>query len=141
MVMRNKRKRHFLTCVAAVTCLGCTGQSAYLNAGRSEVMLVLAERGIEVMQEDSAHVHSVDSNSLRNVIAHFKKGVCTSVVTTFQKPEDFDKVVEFMNRRYESTGTMSWRVGMDGGSDRITGHRRNGYDVIEETFVESEKKE
>lgn len=139
--MKNKRKRYFLLCIAAVTCFGCMGQSAYLTAGRSEVMTILGERGIEVMQEDSGHVHSVDSNSLRNVITYFTEGVCTSVVTTFQRSDDFERVVEFMNRRYESTGELNWRVEMDGGSDRITGYRMNGYDVIEETFVESEKKE
>ena len=128
-------------CVIVLMCLGCMGQSAYMGAERSEVMRILGERGMETMQEDSGHVHSVDGNSLRNVIAYFTKGVCTGVITTFQRPEDFEKVVEFMDRRYESTGRMKWSVQMEGGLDRIAGYRRIGYDVIEETFVESGKKE
>lgn len=139
--MKKKIESYIILTAVMFTCIGCLGQSAYLTAGRDEVVRILNEREMEVMAEDSGHIHSVDGKSLRNVITYFSAGICTSVVTTFQRPEDFERVAEFMKRRYESVGEMNWRVAVGNGWDCIVGYRRGGYDVIEENFVKAEDKQ
>lgn len=116
---------------------GCIGQSSYLTLEREGAVKLLNEREIEIYEEDSDHIHSVDSIGLRNIILYFTEGVCMRVVTTFQREEDFKRVVAFMNRSFEWIDELYWKVKMEGGEDVITGWRRPGYDIIEENFVSS----
>ena len=109
-------------------------QSVYLNMTREKVVELLNEREIEIMDSDNGHIHSVDDRLYRNLIMYFEDGYCYKVITTFQEPESFMKMLGFLRRRYKEVGKMCWILPMESGKDVVIAYRETGFDVIEEEF-------
>ena len=128
--------KHLLTLMASLHLgFGGIAQSSYLTVSRKEAVRLLNERDIDIYEHDSDHIHSVDGNGLRNIILYFTEDACMRVVTTFQRKEDFERVVAFMNRNCEWIDELCWKVKVEGGIDSIVAWRKTGYDMIEENFV------
>ena len=116
---------------------GSFSQSVYLTMDRGQIERLLQERQIEVGESDQEHIHAVDDRLLLNLIFYFSDGYCSTMVTTFQHPEGFLKLVGFMEANFRKAEEMCWVVPMENGVDVVKAYRKTGYDVIEENFFDN----
>lgn len=111
------------------------GQSPYLNLNYDTVLKMLKQRRIEIAEMDSAHIHSIDLKNLRNMVFFFENEVCIRVLTTFQLPDDYRKVVNFLDVKFGYTNGMNWVIKTEEGIDSVMAARRSGFHFINESFT------
>lgn len=128
-------KLAFAFFVGIVVSFSSMGQSPYLNLKYDKVVKMLMQRGIEIAEMDSTHIHSVDDKNLRNMVFFFENDVCNRVITTFQLPEDYRKVINFLDVKFGYTNGMNWVIKTEEGIDSVTAARRAGFHFINESFT------
>lgn len=113
----------------------CFSQNSFLTLTYQEIFDELKQRNIEIMESDSAHIHAVDDITYRNLIFYFTDSICLKMVTTFQFPQDFLKIIKYYDSKYKSNQPMLWFMSFNGGVDSIRAYRKNGYDMIVENYI------
>jgi hypothetical protein len=93
------------------------------------------QRGIEIVEMDSSHIHSLDERKLRNMVFFFEDDVCNRVLTTFQLQDDYKKAVNFLDVKFGYTDGMNWVIKTEDGIDSVMAARRSGFHFINESFT------
>lgn len=115
--------------------LNSMAQSPYLNLKFDTIVRLLMQRGIEIVEMDSSHIHSLDERKLRNMVFFFEDDVCNRVLTTFQLQDDYKKAVNFLDVKFGYTDGMNWVIKTEDGIDSVMAARRSGFHFINESFT------
>lgn len=107
----------------------------YFLKNASEIRKILSEMPvIEIMEDDSIHIHAVDDVQLSNLIFYFDNKVCTTFVTTHQVLQKYDKIQYKLNSMYGYSDRNEWLDFLDIGFNYIYLQRRTGFFLVKENF-------
>lgn len=131
-------KKIILFLLLLFPCVAKSQGYAYFNKLPNQILKIIKNyKSVVIMDNNSEHIHAVDTIKLTNLIFYFNNGICDEFVTTHQVETEYNKILNYLELIYIKSNINEWYFDLDQGRDIITLEKKTGYFLVREIFTPS----